>query len=205
MIDRNIPFCNIIMRLDEPTQKQIVLPDGFTSDGYRDGDDEVWARLETECGDFATYQKALDFFRKCYPTSDPVFRERFTMIRDKNGDGAASCIAWYTMRNGKAMIPSLEFLVTREDLGGLGLAQAAAAETVNRFVARGEKTAYLHTQPWSYRAIWIYHKMGFRICQKDRFWEFPNDFDQAKELLASLMPKDKYDALIAGALSDIAE
>lgn len=194
MVDKTIPHRHIIMRMDNPQPQKFTLPEGYTMDTYKDGDDIAWAKMEVYAGDFTDFDKALDYFRNTYLAKPEELQKRFVIIRNPEGEGVCSCIAWNTHRKGQPC-PALQWLVTAEGYEGLGLANAAAAETVNRYCAIGEKPVYLHTQPWSYKALWLYYKYGFRISKNDTFQIFTNQCDEALPILETLLHPDKQIAL----------
>lgn len=190
MVDKTIPYADIIMRNDTPQYHEAVLPEGYYFDTYRDGDDEAWARMEHYAGDFRTYEMALGYIRSEYLTRREEVEKRFIIVRNQDGEGVCSCFAWNTFRNDQRC-PCLQWLVTAEGYEGLGLAKAVAYETVNRFVQLGEKNVYLHTQPWSYKAVWLYFLAGFRIVSKSQFQTFFNKFDEAMPVLETLIPEER--------------
>lgn len=201
MVDKSIPFFDIIMRCDEPKVTQPTLPDGFYFDTYKEGDDEVWARMELFAGDFRTYEIALGYFRSAYLTRLDELKKRFVVVRNKDGDAVCSCIAWKTHRN-EHLAAALQWLVTAEGYEGLGLAKAVVFETVNRYCQIGEAPIWLHTQPWSYKAIWLYYQAGFRITAKDQFQTFRNRLDEARPVLENLIPHEKMKLLRDSVLYD---
>ena len=190
MVDKSIPHRHIIMRMDNPQPQKVELPEGFYIDTYREGDEIAWGKMEQYAGDFNTWEKAVGYFRSTYLIEPEQLQKRFVMIRNAAGEGVCSCIAWNTFRNDQRC-PALQWLVTAEGYEGLGLARAAAAETVNRYCAIGEKPVYLHTQPWSYKALWLYYKFGFRICREDTFQTFVNQCEEALPILKTLLPAEK--------------
>ena len=201
MVDKTIPFYDIIMRCDDPQHIQVTLPEGFYFDTYRDGDDEAWARMELYAGDFKTYEIALGYFRSAYLTRREELEKRFVQVRNPEGVSVCSCIAWKTFRN-EFPAAALQWLVTAEGYEGLGLAKATAFETVNRYRRLGEAPIWLHTQPWSYKAVWLYYQAGFRIAAKDQFQTFNNRFDQAMPVLETLIPPEKMQLLRDSVLYD---
>ena len=190
MVDKTIPHRHMIMRMDAPQVRQSALPEGFYFDTYRDGDDLAWAKMEHYAGDFRSVEIALGYFRSEYLTRRAEVEKRMILVRNAQGEAVCSCVAWNTFRNDQRC-PCLQWLVTAEGYEGMGLARAVAAETVNRFAAMGEKPVYLHTQPWSYKAVWLYYQMGFRICRTDTFQTFVNQCDEALPIMATLLSEDK--------------
>lgn len=201
MVDKSIPFFDIIMRNDAPKFVQPVLPEGYYMGTYREGDDEAWARMEVFAGDFKTYELALEYFRRTYMPHPEELKKRFVMVRNAAGEGVCSCIAWRSSRNNKPC-STLQWLVTAEGYEGLGLAKAVAFETVNRYYALGESPVWLHTQPWSYKAIWLYYQAGFRITSNDLLQSFPNRFEKAMPVLETLIPEEKMKLLRESVLHD---
>lgn len=201
MVDKSIPFFDIIMRCDNPQRTQPVLPEGFYFDTYRDGDDEAWAKMEVFAGDFKTYEIALGYFRSAYLEQRKKLEDRFVVVRNKAGEAVCSCIAWKSFRN-EFPAAALQWLVTAEGYEGLGLAKAVAFETVNRYHQLQEAPVWLHTQPWSYKAVWLYYQAGFRITAKDQFQTFNNRFEQAMPVLETLIPPEKMHLLRDSVLYD---
>lgn len=201
MVDKTIPFYDIIMRCDAPQHTQVTLPEGFYFDTYRDGDDEAWARMELYAGDFKTYEIALGYFRSAYLTQREKLKKRLVQIRNPQGESVCSCIAWKSFRN-QYPAAALQWLVTAEGYEGLGLAKAVVFETVNRYRQLGDAPIWLHTQPWSYKAIWLYYQAGFRITANDQFQTFNNRFEQAMPVLETLIPEEKMKLLRESVLYD---
>ena len=52
MLDRSIPFYNMILRCGAPPAGPLLLPEGYRIRPYQPGDERAWARLEQETGDF---------------------------------------------------------------------------------------------------------------------------------------------------------
>ena len=54
MLDRNIPFYNTILKCENYTNSEIILPQGYHFKNYQTGDEKAWARSEYKIGDFIT-------------------------------------------------------------------------------------------------------------------------------------------------------
>lgn len=190
MNDKTIPYKDIIMRMDHPQPQTVVLPEGYYLDAFKPGDEETWADMEYFAGDFVTRELALGYFKYEYMSRPEELQKRFIIVRNSKGEGVCSCVAWNTYREDQRC-PALTWLVTAEGYEGLGLADAVAAETVNRFIELGEDHVYLHTQPWSYKAVWLYYKHGFRISKGDSFQGFANRSLEALPILDKILKEDK--------------
>ena len=189
MVDKTIPFKDIIMVAENLTEQKPVLPEGFYLDTYREGDEVAWAEMEHFAGDFSTVERGVGYFKSAYLLSldSP---ERMIAVRNPEGKAVAYCIAWRSFSKDE-VCNTLQFLVTAKGYEGMGRARAAAKETINRYIKLGAKRVYLHTQPWSYKAIWLYHQVGFRISRNAELQTFGNQCDEALEILETLIPADK--------------
>jgi hypothetical protein len=54
---------------------------------------------------------------------------------------------------------------------------------------------YIHTQPWSYKAILLYIDLGFKIQISDTFGSYKNEYIEAMKALSNILPKDQYQKL----------
>ena len=50
MVDKTIPYKNIIMVAENLTEQKPTLPEGFYLDTYREGDELSWAEMEVFAG-----------------------------------------------------------------------------------------------------------------------------------------------------------
>lgn len=198
MLDKTIPFTDIIMLLREPGHFEISLPDGYTLDTYRDGDDLAWGKMQHEvAGECDSAKDAVQYFRDNYLAYKEKLLERFVAIRNSKGEGVSSCMAWYADTPG-GRVSMLQWLITADGYDGLGLAKAAVEQTVNIYNEHNEKNILLHTQPWSYIAIWLYHKSGFRLCRNAALGKRVSQIDESIPILEKLVPKEKMDILKQG-------
>lgn len=192
MIDRTIPFYNIILRCDEYCPKRIKLPDGYTIVPYKKGFEADWARLEYAIGDFSSVEEAMEYFMEKYPNrgndDDILF-----LLNDK-GQVVGSCIAWVDIRQGGS-VNSLHWLIVDERHQRNGLGRTLCCEALNRFYLRRQKTIYIHTQPWSWKAILLYVSLGFRLQKTDMFAAYTNQYDHAMKILKSVLSAEQYHLL----------
>jgi len=194
MLDRTIPFRNVIMRCDRIPAMQVRLPEGMTIRGYQPGDEATWARLECAAGDFGTVEEAESYFRETYLRDLKQARQRCLFLTDAQGQGIGSCIAWHDERRGAA-VPSLHWLIVEEAWQGRGLGRALATAVIEVFRSMQEQPVYIHTQPWSWKAILLYHSLGFRMQTSDTFSHYENQYDQAMAVLRGVLSAEQYELL----------
>ena len=185
MLDRGIPYYNIIMKKNAPTTFAVpALPPQFELHAYRTGVEQQWAELEQEIGDFPSVQEASAYFAKTYLSRSDLLARRGIFVSDKNsGCLVGACIAWFDEQNGTP-VSSLHWLITKETYQGRGIGSALIAAALNIYEQENAFPVYLHTQPWSYQAIRLYHKFGFRLMKQESFAGYENQYALAVPVLA---------------------
>ena len=184
MLDRSIPYYNIIMKkatstaLDTP-----VLPPQFELHTYRPGVEQQWAELEYEIGDFSSVQEAKAYFTETYLSRPDLLARRGIFVSDKkSGCLVGACIAWVDEQNG-VPVSSLHWLITKEAYQGIGIGSALIATALSIYEKEDALPVYLHTQPWSYQAVRLYHKFGFRLMKQESFAGYENQYALAVPVL----------------------
>ncbi len=195
VIDKSIPYKNIIMRCDYYTKRDILLPEGFVFREYQVGDEYQWAKLETEIQDFDTYENAVKYFRMKYLSNLDELQKRMICVEAPNQEVVGMVIAWLDGPK-DATISTVHWLVTSPRAQGFGIGKALIKKLQQRFYELGEYPIYLHTQPWSYAAICIYSSLGFRMLKKETILHYENQYDEAIAILKTLLSADKLEKLI---------
>ena len=190
MTDRSIPFYNVILRCDSYTVKDIVLPDGFSIVPYRDGYEKGWAKLEHAILDFDSEQEAERYFVSTY-LADLERRSGILFLLDPEGEIAGTCTAWKDPR-GDSLVSSLHWLAVEEKYQGRGLGRALCLAVMNVFAEQNGMPVYIHTQPWSWKAILLYLSVGFRLRKTDTFSGYENQYEPAMETLQKVVNKDQF-------------
>lgn len=195
MIDKTIPYFNVLMRYDGPlitTPPQA--PDGYRFRSYQEGDEFGWAQMEVDNLDFDTYDNAVKYFRQKYLSDPEKLKERFIGLENQNGALCGAVICWSDAKD-EATVSTVHWLITAPAEQGRGLGSALVRMLLYRFSQLDALPIYLHTQPWSYPAIGIYSKCGFRLLRQDSFRGYENQSAQALEVLQGLMEQEKYNKL----------
>lgn len=68
---------------------------------------------------------------------------------------------------------------------------------MNKFVEEDRLPVYIHTQPWSIKAILLYISLGFKIQRKDTFSHYENQFNLAMETLREHVTDAQWDLIHA--------
>ena len=194
MLDRTIPFYNIILKCDDYQDADIILPPGYCFRNYQSGDEKDWAELEYEIGDFGSTREAEEYFMSQYGQKADDLQERCFFVLDEQSQIVGSCIAWKDSR-GTTQVASLHWLVVSPDHQGKGLGKALCQKVLEVFWEKGEFPVYIHTQPWSYIAILLYLRLGFKLQMTDTFSHYENEYAQAMDTLKLVLPAAQYDEL----------
>lgn len=192
MLDRTIPFFNTILKCTHYDFKQIVPPDSYKIISYKNGFENDWARLEYSAGDFDSKEEGVNYFCDKYLKSDSF--EDILFLLDKNDKVIGSCIAWSDLRDGKE-VNSLHWLIVDKDYQGKKLGRLLCQATMNRFYQKGGNPIYIHTQPWSWKAILLYVSLGFKLQKTDTFASYTNQYQYAMETLEKVLTREQFDLL----------
>lgn len=201
MLDRSIPFCDIIMRCSRILPMEVKLPSGYLIRAYQPGDENAWAALHVSTGDFATADEAKAYFMdKC---ASDLSRALFAV--SPKGDVVGTVTAWTDERAGEA-VRSLHWLAVAEEHQRQGVGRALT-QTALKLMRRENNAApvYLHTQPWSWKAVLLYVKLGFKLQRKDTFAAYKNEYAQAMAALRPLLDDDQYTLLESNSSRDTAD
>ena len=194
MLDRTIPFYNTIMKCSDYSLRHTELPDGFSIVSYQRGYEKEWAKLEYAVGDFDSLESAEKYFVESYLQNSELFSNILFLLNEKQ-EVVGSCIAWQD-KHGENSISSLHWLVVREQYQGRRLGRALGTAVMNIYVERGDLPVYIHTQPWSWKAILLYASLGFRLQKTDTFSHYRNEYEKAMAELRRIVSKEQYELLV---------
>ena len=186
MLDRSIPYKNLIMRCDsfEPLTDNT---NDITVRNYQTCDEKHWADIEFSIGDFPSTDEAEQYFKAHYNTDD-VF-ERCFFAEDKNNNIIGTCIAWLDYK-GDETVSSLHWLAVLPEYQNKGAGKALLNAVMRYYCQNHLMPVYLHTQPWSYKAIKLYLSAGFKIMKTETFANYKNEYDEAINILSNYLPID---------------
>lgn len=203
MLDKTIPYKNILMRWDlkeaagcgEKVQRERFatrfakqaercLPTGWTISNYEAGDAENWVRIQKAAGEFEAdgEQAVLRYFMEHYAVRPEELAQRCLFVRTASGKAVGTCLAWREDGDG---VSSLHWLAVQEDAQGRGAGSALIAAALARYLAWDAVPVWLHTQPWSHQAIRLYRRAGFSFVLDStcRFGGYENETQAGLEVL----------------------
>lgn len=197
MLDKTIPFYNIILRCDRVLPMDIKLPEGYAIRGYQPGDEDMWAALAYEAGDFDACSAARGYFVDKYLADMQRAAEKVFFLECEGKGVVGSVICWEDMRQG-APVFSLHWLYVCEEEQGKGLGKALCQHALRIFRRMdNSRPVYIHTQPWSWKALLLYVQLGFKLQPEDTFENYENQYAQAMETLRGILTQEQYEALCA--------
>ena len=199
MLDKSIPYKNLIMRADIFSPAFFcALPAGFSIKTYEPGDEVHWAAIETSVGEFDSESEALDYFKETYlPTIDELRRRCFFAV-SPDGAFVGTITAWYE-KNDAGETGIVHWFGVRPEYQRMGLGTALLGIMMAFFQAQAAFPVYLHTQTWSHDAIRLYVKTGFYLLKSGSFQRNPNDYPEAMQILSSVVPSQTLEAWINAA------
>ena len=193
MLDRSIPFRNTIMKCSDYECRKAELPDGFSIVSYRSGYEKEWAKLEYAIGDFGSLTEAEKYFAETYLQRAELFPDILFVMNNGN-EIVGSCIAWQDMQ-GINSVSSLHWLVVDERYQGIGLGRALCTAVMNIYAKRRGLPVYIHTQPWSWKAILLYISLGFKLQKTETFSHYENEYEKAMTELGKIVTAEQYELL----------
>jgi len=171
MLDKSIPYVGLIMKMRREKLSEIHVPElpaGYTYHLYEDGDEIHWARLETAVLEFTDFDKALAYFNREYrdPFREELYR-RCAFVCNSEGVPVATATSWF-MESSLGHKGWLQWISADPSYQGKGLGRAVIAKALSLYPDLGPNTdIYLHTQTWSHKAMYLYHKFGFELSLID--------------------------------------
>ena len=189
MLDKTIPYFSIIMKGESRQCDKGRVPAGYRLRAYLPGDECAWARMEHAVGDFDSEENALEYFRKNFLGEPGMLERRMTVALSPEDEVVGACMAWREERDTQP-VSFLHWLVVDPAHQGKGLGRMLAEKTLDVFTALGETTVYLHTQPWSWKAILLYDSLGFRMQKSDTYFRSDNQYHQAMDALERVLPRE---------------
>ena len=190
MLDRMIPFYNTILRCDHYLAKDTALPESYSVVTYKPGYEKAWAELEYSIGDFDSAGEAEEYFVSTY-LKDTDKTDNILFLKNAEDKIIGSCIAWQDDRNG-ALVSSLHWLIVDENHQGMGLGKALCCAVMNIYAGKGAFPVYIHTQPWSWKAILLYVSLGFKLQKNDTFSHYVNQYDDAMRTLKEQLSDEQF-------------
>lgn len=180
MLDKSIPFTGLLMEKTDPERYPVYqLPDGYTFDTYHPGDELAWGQIHYDLGQTASLDEAVELFRKEFLYLPQQAARRCFFVKDAGGQIAATASLWTGDTFGSTL-QRIHWVATAPDHQGHGLAKALLTRLFQLYHELGySRYIYLISQTWSYKALHLYMRFGFKpyMGKKPVNWKSDN-FDE---------------------------
>lgn len=182
MLDKTIPFFPVFMIKDNLREyPEFTLPSGYDFCMYQEGFQSDWARIQAAVDHFGSINEALEHFEKEFLVHPDKLVQRCIFVKDARGSLIGTVSLWEGEHFGETM-PRVHWLAVHPEHQGKGIAKALMTRLLEVCNSLGyEKPLYLITQTWSYVAINMYLKFGFKpyLGEKPVNWSgTPEDFQK---------------------------
>lgn len=164
MIDKSIKHYSLTMyHQNAEDHPSYDLPEGYEFVFYQKGDEQHWAEIETDVGQFSSIQSALDCFKREFIDGHSLSpKERMIFVRDKSGEYVATGTLWNGMFL-RVEQQRIHWIAVKDAHAGKGIAKALLSRLFCLYHELGyEGFLYLLTGTRNYRAVGMYRKFGFR-------------------------------------------
>lgn len=195
-LDTQVQHIGVLMeKFDTSIYPNFQLPPGYQFISYKKGIEKDWARLQLEVGQVDTIEEAEAAFQKEFldgksmnwinreytplvtseieksPCYDELMKKVVFVINQSGALTATGCI-WNGWMFGEDRI-RLHWIAVSPNHQGKGICKALITKLLDRYNELGY-SGYLHltSQTWSYRALNIYMKFGFKpyMGEKPKNW-----------------------------------
>lgn len=159
----------------EELVKAHPVPVGFYIRNYKNGEEYLWAEIESAAGEFSSEEKALEYFLREFGEHKDEMEERcFFMIEKGTGRAVGTTTAWYNNNLKGEIYGRIHWVAVHPAFQGKKLAKPLLASAM-LYLSKQYNKAYLISQTTSYKAVNMYMDFGFRPeienAEHKRAWE----------------------------------
>jgi len=213
MLDKSVEFKHIIMKIEAERIKVAghpTLPEGYSFRFFTTDDEAHWARIETSVLEFEAEGIAREYFTKSFLPRKGELLKRCVFVLDPEGLPIATATAWFA-NSELGHQASLHWVAVCPEHQGLGIGRAVVQQALMIFHELDPSSpVWLHTQTWSHVAVKLYHGLGFNMMKTAKLANsntrdgvpkiYQNDYDEAVEILTTVMDGDFLNRLISAAV-----
>ncbi len=197
MRHQEIAFKDIVMKIHYDDIKNIEIPvlNNYVFRFYETGDMETWATITHAAGEFESKETALTYFKERFLLDVSALSQRMVFLVDDKQVSVGTGCAWYFQGQ-----PLLHYLAVKPSHQGQGLGRALAMKTTRLFLdLHPHQDPFLKTQTTSYKAVKLYHSLGYHMIKASSYYGKLNDFDGAIAVLNKILDHETIAGLIKNA------
>ena len=172
MLDKSLEYFDFIMKMPASKLLQLpepTLPEGYSFSLYTPGDEQSWAELETSVNEFASVEKALEYFNREYVEKfQDELCKKCLFVKNPQGRLVSTATAWFMDSSLGYRRNWLQWISSLPEEQGKGLGKAVVIKALSLYNELDlTDDVFLHTQTWSHTAIYLYNKLGFEAFNID--------------------------------------
>ena len=163
MLDLSLSHYGVLMLREHPEETlPAALPQGFSFCGWEPGMEREWAALMARTQMMESREKGLAYFREEFLAHPEDLSGNMLLVRSPEGEIAGTASLWTGNHFGEPRY-RIHWVAVDSRYEGRGIGKAMLA----RLCAQWEglhfpKPLYLATQTWSWQAVGLYARFGFR-------------------------------------------
>lgn len=211
MLDKSVSFKNIIMKIDSsniPKSNNVLLPKGFSFSYFNNSEDiKYWSKIESSVLEFDSESKASEYFIQSYLPYISELQKRCTFVLNDKLIPVATATIWFADSELGHQV-SLHWVAVSPEYQGLGIGKSIVQKALSISNSLNPNCdVWLHTQTWSYIAVKLYFKLGFRILQNAKLANnntkngvpkiYSNDYSDAISILKTKLDNRFIEQLVS--------
>lgn len=140
---------------------EFSLPEGYNMRFFKNGEEHLWARVETAVDEFSTEAAALEHFDREFGQFRDEMEKRCIFLETIGGDVIGTTTAWYGKLEGEDKVSGrIHWVGVIPEYQGKKLSKPLLAKAM-QVLAKYHDSAYLTSQTTSYQAVNMYLNFGF--------------------------------------------
>lgn len=137
------------------------LPEGYSIRFFENGEEHIWAKVETAVDEFTTESAALEHFEKEFGQFRDEMKKRCLFLETNDGKVIGTTTAWYGKLEDEANVSGrIHWVGVIPEYQGKKLSKPLLTKAMH-VLAEYHDSAYLTSQTTSYQAVNMYLNFGF--------------------------------------------
>ena len=154
----------IPLKMKRPNLLQLPeyeLPGGYSIRFFENGEERLWAKVETAVDEFRTVPAALEHFEKEFGPYREEMTKRCLFLEKNDCEVIGTTTAWYGILEGEESVTGrIHWVSVIPEYQGKKLSKPLLGKAM-QVLANYHESAYLTSQTTSYQAVNMYLNFGF--------------------------------------------
>jgi ribosomal protein S18 acetylase RimI-like enzyme len=193
MKEEEIPDKNIFMMCEALNRDALSeLSASYFIRSCRPDELNIWKAMPFDDDNLAKEYEGFmsDYFTTTYGEKEELFFARTLFVCDLQDKPIATCLIWKAYNE----FNTIQWFKVLKEYEGQGIGRALLS-IIMQELEMHDYPVYLHTQPFSFRAIKLYSDFGFSLLSSDNVGNRRNDLDECLPILEQFMPKEYFQKL----------